>query len=66
MMILVPAQPDGAQDPRELCKYGYDRQVKGESEFRGSHLNPSPRINKQRKKETNKQTPKHRLRFVSP
>ena len=49
---------EGANDTGELCKYGYDRQAKGESESRGSHLNPNPR--------TNKQTPKHRLGFVSP
>ena len=28
----------GAHDPRELCKYGYDCQSKGESESRGSHI----------------------------
>ena len=28
------------------CKYGYDRQAKGESESPGSHLNPNPRTNK--------------------
>ena len=29
------------------CKYGYDRLAKGESESRGSHLNPNnPRTNK--------------------
>ena len=38
---------EGAHDPGELCKYGYDCQVKGESESRGSHLNPNPRTNKQ-------------------
>ena len=34
-------------DPGELCKYGYDRQAKRESESHGSHLNPNPRTNKQ-------------------
>ena len=38
---------EGAHDPGELCKYGYNYQAKGESEPRGSHLNPNPRTNKQ-------------------
>ena len=37
---------EGAHDPGELCKYSYDHQAKGESESRGSHLNPNPRTNK--------------------
>ena len=37
---------DGAHDPMEPCKYGYNCQAKKESESRGSHLNPNPRTNK--------------------
>ena len=36
-----------AHDPRELCKYSYDCQAKGESGSHGSHLNPNARTNKQ-------------------
>ena len=41
---------EGAHDPGELCRYGYNRQAKGESESRGSHLNPNPRTNKATRK----------------
>ena len=37
----------GSAQPGELCKYDYNRQAKGESEYHGSHLNPNPRTNKQ-------------------
>ena len=42
-----------AHDPRELCKYDYDRQAKGESEPHGSHLILTlEQTNKQRLKPT--------------
>ena len=36
-----------AHNLKELRKYGYDCQAKGESEPQDSHLNPNPRTNKQ-------------------
>ena len=47
-MLLISTE--GAHDPKELCKYGYDCQAKGENESRGSHLSPNPRTNKQANK----------------
>ena len=37
---------EGAHDPEELSKYGFECQAKVESESRGSHLNPNPGTNK--------------------
>ena len=37
---------EGAHDPEELSKYGFECQAKVESESRGSHLNLNRRTNK--------------------
>ena len=49
-MVPAPKMLLYKHNPKELCKNSYDRQAKGESESRGSHLNPNPRANKQTNK----------------